>query len=108
MNKEELIVRSFTRKPVWVCAACGKWGPTRRSVGDESCYLHAVQCWPSSLVFEGWQVRRGVVASEEWVEPALLRPQKSSRRPDAPARIRRLERRAARRATQHKSEGNHG
>jgi hypothetical protein len=30
---------------VWVCGACGKNGPNRVNIGDESCFLNAVLCY---------------------------------------------------------------
>lgn len=35
---------------VWVCGACGKHGPQRDRVGDESCFMHAVLCKADSLI----------------------------------------------------------
>ncbi len=61
---------------VWVCPACGKSGPTRGTVGDESCRMWAVECWPSSLVFDGWRVTAAVAVTEPWVEPLLPPPPK--------------------------------
>lgn len=89
---------------VFVCGACGKVGETRRTVGDESCYLHAVEVWRSSIVLEGdWprsRVVRAMAATEPWVEPLYVAPPARPRILDASqlrARDRRLERRASRR-----------
>lgn len=41
---------------MWMCAACGREGKTRISVGDESCYLHAVQVYADSIVKDGGKV----------------------------------------------------
>lgn len=55
---------------VFVCAACGKIGETRETVGDESCFMNAVECWRSSVIFKGkGRATFAVVASEPWVEP---------------------------------------
>lgn len=52
-----------TREIVWMCAACGRQGKTRMTVGDESCYLgdescylHAVQVYADTIVRKGGQV----------------------------------------------------
>lgn len=29
---------------LWVCAACGRHGTDRTTIGDESCFLNAVLC----------------------------------------------------------------
>lgn len=83
---------------VWVCAACGKHGPSRRTVGDESCYLHAVECWRSSLVFDDWRVARAVVASEPWVEPEHIEPPATKTEAQLASDIRRVARRLERRS----------
>lgn len=38
------------RSIVWMCAACGRQGKTRETVGDESCYLHSVKVYEDSIV----------------------------------------------------------
>lgn len=45
-----------TRETVWMCAACGRQGKTRMTVGDESCYLHAVQVYADTIIRKGGQV----------------------------------------------------
>lgn len=37
------------RKTIWLCGACGKTGKTRMTVGDESCYLNAVEVYVDSI-----------------------------------------------------------
>lgn len=34
---------------IWVCAACGKHGPNRVRIGDESCFLNAVLCYEEKV-----------------------------------------------------------
>ena len=48
-----------TRKIVWLCVSCGRQGPTRESVGDESCYMHSVLVYEDSIV----RTDRGVHAA---------------------------------------------
>lgn len=38
-------------KTLWVCGACGKVGPSRATVGDESCYLNSTKCYADSIEF---------------------------------------------------------
>ena len=45
--KKKLITSK--RKTVWICQACGKTGKTRMTVGDESCYLHAILVYEDSI-----------------------------------------------------------
>lgn len=91
---------------VWVCGACGKHGWSRRTVGDESCYIHAVECHTTSLVFDGWRVVKAVAATEPWVDgPPEPKPLRGSRRLDAPARLRRVARRAERRCVSEEERG---
>lgn len=44
------------RKTVWMCAACGKTGKTRDSIGDESCYMWGTLVWEDSIVRENGAV----------------------------------------------------
>ena len=39
---------------VWVCGACGKHGPQRDRIGDESCFLNAVLCWKGVTPLSNW------------------------------------------------------
>jgi len=48
------------RRTVWVCGACGKHGPTRETVGDESCFIWGVEVWTGSLRLD----TRGLVWEE--------------------------------------------
>lgn len=50
---------------VWVCGACGRYGPDRSRIGDESCFLNAVLCWEKSLTFKA-----GMVVGAEAVDDA--------------------------------------
>ncbi len=34
---------------LWVCPACGREGPSREKVGDESCYIWATEVDPASI-----------------------------------------------------------
>ncbi len=34
---------------IWVCCACGKRGPSRYDVGDESCMLHSIRVVPETI-----------------------------------------------------------
>lgn len=52
---------------VWVCAACSKVGETRRTVGDESCYLHAVKVWRDSVRRKASGGVYAVTADTDWV-----------------------------------------
>jgi hypothetical protein len=55
---------------VYVCGACGRTGKNRAMMGDEACFLNAVECWPSSIVKnERGKVTHAVACEEEWVEP---------------------------------------
>lgn len=29
---------------IWVCGACGRSGPNRATIGDESCFMRAILC----------------------------------------------------------------
>ena len=44
------------RAIVWLCAACGRVGKNRMTVGDESCYLHAQAVYADSIVRVGDRV----------------------------------------------------
>lgn len=35
---------------IWVCSCCGKYGKDRYTIGDESCFMHAVLCREDSLL----------------------------------------------------------
>ena len=47
MRRNDTVVQ--LRPTVWVCGACGKTGPARDKVGDESCYLNSVECFEESI-----------------------------------------------------------
>jgi hypothetical protein len=53
----------------WVCAACGKVASDRMKVGDESCYLHAVECWSDSVILIPGErrIQAATAASDDWV-----------------------------------------
>lgn len=59
---------------VWVCAACGRVGESRWTVGDESCGMHAVECWRSSVRGDPNQgnLSATVVGQIHWVEPQMF------------------------------------
>ena len=46
MTKNDEWLLKYQAKPgtIWVCGACGKNGPNRARIGDESCFLNAVLC----------------------------------------------------------------
>jgi uncharacterized UBP type Zn finger protein len=48
--------RKQARAIVWLCAACGRVGKNRMTVGDESCYLHAQAVYADSIVRVGDKV----------------------------------------------------
>ena len=55
---------------VFVCEVCGKIGASRQTIGDESCYSHAVECWRSSVEMgPKGRVVTAVTADTDWVEP---------------------------------------
>lgn len=37
------------RPTIWLCGACGKTGPTRETVGDESCWMWSVTVYVDSI-----------------------------------------------------------
>ena len=42
---------------IWICAACGKRGNNRATIGDESCFLNAVLCYEQRDLETGnWKV----------------------------------------------------
>jgi hypothetical protein len=56
-----------SRPTCWVCAACGKVGASRETIGDESCFLYGVEvyadtlkCHPDGRVYQASAVVRGV------------------------------------------------
>jgi hypothetical protein len=40
---------------IWVCAACGKYGPQRDRIGDASCFSNAVLCFAKKNAIDGWR-----------------------------------------------------
>ena len=55
-EEEGVTMGDEAREIVWMCAACGRQGNTRMAVGDESCYLHAVQVYADTIVRKGGRV----------------------------------------------------
>ena len=51
VSKKSNVVKP--RAIVWLCAACGRVGKNRMTVGDESCYLHAQAVYADSIVRVG-------------------------------------------------------
>lgn len=43
---------------VWVCTACGKYGPKRHRIGDESCFVNAELILLDKLVFTNGRVTK--------------------------------------------------
>lgn len=47
------------RATIWTCAACGKTGPERDTLGDASCFVNAVLVYADSIVYEAGRAVRG-------------------------------------------------
>lgn len=53
------------RKMVWMCSACGRFNSQRDKVGDESCFLNAVEVWEDSLIGIQGSCATGAVAVDD-------------------------------------------
>jgi hypothetical protein len=54
------------RETLWTCAACGKTGPDRDTLGDVSCFVNSVLVYADSIVYEdGRAVRCDAVENIE-------------------------------------------